>query len=248
LKKTRFAPTPSGFLHRGNQFNANFIWNWAKSEGAILRLRIDDIDQSRFRLAYLENVFSRLRDWGIQWQEGPLDATDFLQNHSQHLRLTRYSQALSAIREYTYACSCSRKETQQSEQLDGCPKRCREMALEWVPGQTALRAQLKQGNETWLRPDGEWESVEGAAFVLDPVVWTREGLPAYHWVSIIDDLDMGITDVWRGADLLVSTGIQRQLARLAGFHAFEQIRFGHHALITDEFGNKLSKSVLSQYQ
>jgi glutamyl/glutaminyl-tRNA synthetase len=83
---------------------------------------------------------------------------------------------------------------------------------------------------------------------MHPVVWTREGFPAYHWVSILDDIDHGISDVWRGADLLESTGIQRQLARMAGLDGFETIRFGHHALITDTEGRKLSKSVLSGNQ
>ena len=248
LKKTRFAPTPSGFLHRGNQFNARCVSDWAKSEDAILRLRIDDIDRSRFRHAYLEDVFSRLKEWGIQWQEGPLDPADFLKHHSQHLRLQRYSEALSESHEFVYACTCSRKDLQQAQNVEGCPNKCKEKALDWIPNQTALRVHLIQGTETWQRPDGGWESVERPALAPDPVVWTREGLPAYHWVSIVDDLDMGITDVWRGADLLESTGIQRQLARLAGFQSFDQIRFGHHELIADEFGNKLSKSVLSQNQ
>lgn len=244
MKKTRIAPTPSGFLHSGNRFNAEWIFQWAQLEGASIRLRIDDIDRRRFRNAYLEDIFLRLHEWGIEWHEGPKNGSEFLQVYSQHLRLERYRRALNLICRYTYACSCSRKDIEGNNWSKGCPRSCEEKNMEWVNGKSALRIRIPGGVETWIRPDNTQESIDLGMNPMHPVIWTREGFPAYHWVSILDDIDHGITDVWRGADLLESTGIQRQVARLAGFEEFELIQFGHHALVTDEEGRKLSKSIL----
>ncbi len=248
MKKTRIAPTPSGFLHKGNRFNAEWISNWAKLAGASIRLRIDDIDRSRFRNAYLEDIFERLKEWDIEWQEGPRNSHEFFQSHSQHYKLERYRRALGLFGGDSYVCSCSRKDIEGADWGKGCPRNCEENNMELSVGKTALRVRIPGGLEAWTRPDGTPESIDLGIHPMHPVVWTREGFPAYHWVSILDDIDHGISDVWRGADLLESTGIQRQLARMAGLDGFETIRFGHHALITDTEGRKLSKSVLSGNQ
>lgn len=248
LKKTRIAPTPSGFLHAGNRFNAEWISNWAKAEGASIRLRIDDIDRSRFRIPYLEHIFQSLKEWGIEWQEGPTNSHDFLLFHTQHKKVEHCRQALNGITRYSYACSCSRKDIERADWSKGCPGGCEMKNMDLKCGKTALRVRIPGGVEAWIRPDGTAESVDLGTHPRHPVVWTREGLPAYHWLSILEDIDHEITDVWRGNDLLESTGIQRQLARLAGWSAFEIIRFGHHALIADAEGRKLSKSVLSGNQ
>lgn len=248
MKKTRIAPTPSGFLHAGNRFNAEYICHWAKLEKASIRLRIDDIDRRRFRPAYLEDIFQCLQEWGIDWHEGPKNSQEFLSLFSQHSKVEKYRQALELLETHAYVCSCSRKDIEGADWSQGCPSDCTKKKMDLKQGKTALRVRIPGGTETWVRPDGTQESIDLGNHPMHPVVWTREGLPAYHWVSILDDLDHEITDVWRGADLLESTGIQRQLARLAGFTDFDAIRFGHHVLIADAEGKKLSKSVLSGSQ
>ena len=84
--------------------------------------------------------------------------------------------------------------------------------------------------------------VDVAEEIGDVVVWRRDDLPAYHLASIVEDRDLGVTDVVRGEDLRASTAVQVFLAPYLGADAFARARFVHHALVTDASGAKLSKS------
>jgi glutamyl-tRNA synthetase len=114
--RLRLAPTPSGFLHAGNQLN--FEWNakFARlhPEGRLL-LRIDDLDNARKRPEYVQNVFDTLQFMGIQPDEGPVDPLDFEQHWSQTLRMPLYHAALGQLREagHLFACGLSRSELAQ---------------------------------------------------------------------------------------------------------------------------------------
>lgn len=81
-----------------------------------------------------------------------------------------------------------------------------------------------------------------ASFGIYPVIRRRDGLPAYHIASVVDDVDFEITHVVRGADLLSSTAVQIQIARLLGLEIFEAVQFFHHPLLRGADGTKLSKS------
>ncbi|MEO8734552.1 MAG: glutamate--tRNA ligase family protein, partial [Flavobacteriales bacterium] len=89
--RTRIAPTPSGYLHAGNGAAFFATWKIARSIGAKLLLRIDDLDAERVRPEYVADVFETLRWCGIDWDEGPKNANDFSQHWSQHLRLAHYA-------------------------------------------------------------------------------------------------------------------------------------------------------------
>ena len=114
--KSRFAPTPSGYLHIGNGFNFVLTWLHARTRGGNILLRIDDLDKGRVRPEYVEDVFRTL-DWlGLDWDEGPFGPSDLERKWSQHLRLDRYRSAIDelAFREIAFACALSRVQIIQS--------------------------------------------------------------------------------------------------------------------------------------
>ena len=109
-RKFRIAPTPSGFLHRGNATNFLLTACRAACAGAVLRLRIDDLDQERVRREYVEDIFESLCWLGIHWQEGPANVDDQEKSYSQRYRIPRYEALLQQLKESgkVFACNCSR--------------------------------------------------------------------------------------------------------------------------------------------
>lgn len=216
--RSRLAPTPSGYLHWGNLYNFALTWGEVRAGGGALCLRIDDLDATRARTEYVEDIFRTLEWLGFDWDEGPEGPADFQRHHSQSLKLAEYRSWLA--RWPGYACACSRQDIQArtTSSYDGF---CRERALTLTPGQSAWRARSN-----------------------DVVLWRKDDLPAYHLVSLVEDIKMGINLVVRGEDLRESSDIQLQLAQALGEEAqvFRQARFVHHPLLRDATGNKLSKS------
>lgn len=223
---SRIAPTPSGFLHIGNAFNFLLTSTLVKQAGGSLRLRIDDLDTTRTRPEYLEDIFETLSWLGLSWDVGPKNVQDLLTHHSQTLRRSRYLEVLEDFLAsgWAYVCACSRKD------LETRPCSCREKRLPFKENSSRVRVDLSLEN----RPP------------LPVVLWRNEGIPAYQLVSLVDDLDHGVNLIVRGEDLIESTQIQRALAALLGTRQgadrFESIRFVHHRLLTGPDGNKLSKS------
>jgi len=224
--RLRLAPTPSGYLHAGNALN--FILNWlaARSQpDAKLFLRIDDLDADRKRPAYVTDIFESLHWLGLDWDEGPVNAWEFETNWSQTLRNAQYDKALEALRStgLVYACAKSRQDLAPFNGL---------YPLEFREQQLALDA-----------PNVAWRIMTPPDFSLpDFVVRRRDGVPAYQIASLVDDLSFGISHVVRGADLISSTIAQQWLAEQLGWTDFSNIQFLHHPLLTDETGQKLSKS------
>ena len=244
---TRFAPTPSGFLHRGNAYNALLCWMLARKSGGSLRLRIDDMDAARTRPEYVRDVFDSLAWLGLAWERGPQDPTELIQE-SQPLHVDRYEATLAALLETdrVYACTCSRAQL-RADAVDGIyPGTCRDCGLPLTHPDAAWRIRLdglpaESWNDGWLGPVSAWPSAEG-----DPIIRRRDGLPAYHICSLTDDARHGINLLVRGEDLLAATVVQRAIARLLSTHSrmadFLDADCVHHSLSTDEEGQKLSKS------
>lgn len=239
---TRFAPTPSGYLHRGNAANALLVSWLAHREGGQVALRIDDADAQRRRPEYVSDVFEVL-DWlGVDWQVGPRDAAELEESWSQSLRIDRYREALAAAGDLGapfYACTCTRSML-SGPATGGCPAGCRQAGRSPRVGETVIRLHIPPG--TLREVDGRM--VDVAATVGDVVVWRRDDLPAYHLTSIVDDEDLGITHVVRGRDLVESTAVQQVLAESCGLAVMARATVLHHALLTDSGGRKLSKSQL----
>lgn len=228
---TRFAPTPSGYLHIGNAVNAQLVaWLAAAHDGTVA-LRIDDMDAARCRPEYVEDVFEVLGWLGIDWQLGPRDPNDLDANHSLQRRTEYYRAELWAAAGRgleLYACRCSRSQL-GGPPTGGCPGGCRQASLEYVAGETALRAHVP---------------VHVCPEIGDAVLWRRDDLPAYHLASVVEDRDLGVTHVVRGDDLRASTAIQLFLAPYLDAVGLTRAHVLHHALLTDADGAKLSKSTL----
>lgn len=243
--RTRMAPTPSGYLHAGNAFNFLLTERFARSTGSGLFLRIDDLDEERVRMHYLEDIFSTLKWLDIQWDEGPTDAEDLVSRWSQHHRVSRYL-AMASLLEASgdlYPCDCSRsslagRSQRREEHL------CRNHPVDKPVMGSAMRLRIPVDCIVRIPLIGGGEEpVDLSATMQDPVILQREsGRPAYQLTSLIDDLDTRITYIIRGADLLPSTACQLYMAQRMGLVNYGRIRFHHHPLITGNDGKKLSKS------
>lgn len=226
--RTRFAPTPSGYLHLGNAVNAALVARWAEQEAGTVILRIDDIDTARSRPEYVDDIVGLL-DWlGI----------GVTGTHRQSDRLERYRDVIEAGSGAAfYACSCSRRDL-DAPAAGGCPGGCRTAGLPLRPGSTALRVVVPAG--TTVVVDGR--AVQVDATMGDFVVWRRDDLPAYQLASVVDDVDLGITHIVRGVDLRDSTAAQIFLADALGLSSFAGTAIVHHDLVAAPDGAKLSKS------
>jgi glutamyl-tRNA synthetase len=210
--RTRFAPTPSGFLHIGNCVNALLVSRLASTDGEVV-LRIDDADQLRYRSAYADDIFRTL-DWlEIRLDLGPRSTRELERDFSQTYRRANYLQAAHQAMDMGLAYAC------------GCPRGFTECFCDdgrvWTPGNDALRLKASHSG-------------------LGAVLWRRDDVPAYHLTSIVDDDDFEITHVVRGDDLQESTQIQSTIAAALLLTFPADVR--HHTLVLDERGAKLSKS------
>ena len=228
---TRFAPSPTGYLHLGHVVNAIYIWGVARALGGRVLLRVEDHDRVRSRPEYEDAILEDL-DWlGFEPDAG----LDPLVRQSETPWV--YEQALDRLRGSThvYACECSRRDI-GSERYDG---RCRMRGLEGGAGR-GIRVQLGLGAEEIE------DALLGRLMQVpaeqcgDLLARDRDGHWTYQFAVTVDDFRQDVTLVIRGADLVSSTGRQVLLARMLGRRNAPV--FVHHPLIHDVRGEKLSKS------
>jgi glutamyl/glutaminyl-tRNA synthetase len=235
-RRFRWAPTPSGPLHLGNLFSMLLTWLDARVAGGEVLLRIDDLDSTRARPEFVQEIFRVVESLGLDWQLGPRSFEDFetgfSQKRSQGFYAAAFEEALACAPELFFACSCSRKDLSADLVYPGT---CRSRGLPLV----------SDGTVTW-RVRSELLP-ESARALGDVVLFRKERLFAYQWVSLQEDLRWKVTDIHRGEDLRSSTELQLGLAfalssrGLHQYDAFSRVRFIHHPLILDG-EKKLSKS------
>src|SRR5690554_2173618 len=131
FKKTRIAPTPSGYLHLGNVLSFAITAVLAKQSGARVMLRIDDLDRARVRPAYLADIFDTLTYLNIPWDEGPADYAAYESTYSQVHRLELYFDALARLRGQgaVFACDCSRGMLLRNHPAGAYTGRCKQRGL-----------------------------------------------------------------------------------------------------------------------
>ncbi|MEJ8801182.1 glutamate--tRNA ligase family protein [Pontibacter sp. H249] len=243
--KTRIAPTPSGYLHLGNAMSFAITWALArKSQGTVV-LRIDDIDNTRFRPEYLQDIFDTLDFMGIDYDEGPRTPLEFEQHYSQHLRLPQYEDLLNLLAEKNrvYACPCSRSQIAAVSPEGLYPRTCRDVQLPLEAPEAAWRVRIPDDTVIGFRDQLLGNCAVALALEMpDFVVRRKDRIPSYQIVSLCDDLQTGINLVVRGEDLMLSTAAQLFLAEQVGATAFTNAQFVHHPIILTSEGNKLSKS------
>lgn len=242
--KSRFAPSPTGFLHLGHVVNAIYVWGLARSLGARVLLRIEDHDRIRSRPRFEDAILDDLAWLGF----APDDGLRPLRRQSDHD--TAYARALEALQasHHVFACDCSRREIARltaSAGQDGerYPGRCRHRRLrpgdEWPRGM-GIRVVLDDEPERFADLALGDVVQTPATQCGDLLLRDRDGHWTYQFAVTVDDSNDGIDLVIRGVDLLSSTGRQIKLARMLGRD--QSPHFFHHPLILKPGGEKLSKA------
>jgi glutamyl/glutaminyl-tRNA synthetase len=235
-KKTRFAPTPSGFLHLGNILSFSITASLADETGAMILLRIDDLDRERAETKYIDDIFDSLHFMKIAWDEGPRNTDEFEKEYSQLHRMDKYRQALQRLRDNNeiYACTCSRARVLTDSPDGSYPGTCRDKGIPLDTENVCWR--LRTTNQRGRPAENLPTSMQ------DFIVRKKDGFPAYQLTSVIDDLYYGVDLIVRGEDLRDSTLAQQFLAAVLKEDRFREISFYHHALLLDPAGKKLSKT------
>jgi glutamyl/glutaminyl-tRNA synthetase len=251
MYRGRLAPSPTGFLHTGH---ARTFWTAqqrAEAAAGALVLRVEDLDAQRSRKEFADAMMEDLRWFGFRWQEGP-DCGGQFGPYAQSRRFELYRTALEKLRAagWIYPCHCTRQDVLQALQAPHAgeeepiyPGTCRP-----EPGTIFPARDSKPANWRFRVPDGESLCFEDGFFGSqqfqagrdfgDFVVWRHDDAPSYQLAVVVDDAAMKITEIVRGADLLLSTARQLLLFRALGL---EPPAFCHCPLVTDESGARLAK-------
>jgi glutamyl/glutaminyl-tRNA synthetase len=237
-ERCRFAPTTSGPAHPGTLLAALLCWLDARSRGARLSLRLEDIDSTRCTPESADDMRSALEWFGLDWDEISL----------QSLNRSSHEAALDELAErgLLYPCACSRSEIKRSGEraADGGWRysgSCRNRPLPkggWRSVQETLRLRLTSERVEPRDEAGVDLAQDPAAEMGDPVLLGRSGSIAYHLASVVDDGRQQITRVVRGRDLAASTAIHVTLQRLL---ELSTPVYRHHFLLLEESGGKLAK-------
>ena len=234
----RFAPSPTGAMHRGNLRTALLGWLEARLRGGEWLLRIDDLDTPRNRSWAEEALLADLLWLGLAWDGPPVR-----QSHRRGL----YGSVLSALRHggVLYPCRCSRRMLADISAPHGplsvYPGFCRQAPRLWGCQQGRLpswRLGLPPGRILWRERFSRPGSLDAPSQVGDTVLRRADGVIAYHLATAVDELALGISDVLRGEDLWSSTG--PQVAVMAALGWTPPV-YGHAPLWRDGAGQRLSK-------
>jgi len=250
--RTRFAPSPTGYLHVGNARTAIFNWLYTRHGGGTFILRIEDTDQERSRPEYEAAIQRELRWLGLDWDEGVVAGGHGPYRQSERHAQGIYRDALERLRATgdVYPCFCDMEQLRADRDASlraGKPPRysgrCRA-----IPAQEARR-RSESGEPAVLRfriPEGSIrfdDLLRGSIQVDleqvgDPVVFRSDGWPTYNFAVVVDDISMEITDVIRGEDHISNTPRQLLLYRALGA---EPPRFAHLPLVLGPDHAPLSK-------
>ena len=239
---TRFAPSPTGYIHVGNLRTALMNYLIAAKAGGTFILRIDDTDPERSKQEYVDAIKYDLEWLGLHW-----DRTE-----RQSERLDRYAEAADRLRAmgrfYEAFETPTELDLKRKKQLNmGKPPVYDRAALS-LPDEQKERLRAERGNGVWrfkLNQERiEWrDGILGdisidAASVSDPVLIRGDGQVLYTLASVVDDVEMGVTDVVRGSDHVTNTATQIQIIEALGA---TPPSFAHHSLLTGPTGEALSK-------
>ena len=247
---TRFAPSPTGYLHLGHVRSAFEGWRAARGAGGRFLLRIEDIDPTRCRPEFEAAIIEDLRWLGLDW-DGPV------RRQSEHLDDYRAALARLEALGLLYPCFCTRREIQaeiaraggapQGELAATYPGTCRGLsaAEREARARAAFDYALRLDVAAALARSGplDWHEhgtrIEADAATLGDVVLARKEVPtSYHLAVTVDDALQGVTLVTRGVDLFAATHIHRLLQALL---RLPTPRYRHHPLLLDASGRRLAK-------
>ena len=249
--KTRFAPSPTGYLHEGHLLSALFVWAAAQKWDLSVHLRIEDHDQERSRPEHIAAIREDLQWLGFKWQSESLQSDHF----------DRFEKNLKNLeaQNLVYPCYCSRKELEEQNPKNEFGEiiyqgKCKGGSLPLV--RTASLSTPSSGGSPRNAPHAlrikipdkviNWHDLRLGDFAENPKlqcgdfpIRDRIGQWTYQFAVCADDIEEGITHVIRGEDIRNSTARQIALMELMG--RTEPPKYLHHPLIVDTAGKKLSK-------
>ena len=242
----RYAPSPTGEMHLGNVLAALLSWLSARQQGGMWKLRIEDLDPQRSRQEYADRLMRDLEWLGLTWDGEVV---------YQSQRTAIYEQYLQQLHALTYPCTCTRNEilaAQAPHESDGrvvYPGTCRpngvesqkskvESLITSVDRPAAIRLMVPDEMIEYEDRVYGHQSVNLATHCGDFILRRSDGVFAYQLAVVVDDAEMGVTEVVRGRDLLLSAAQQIYLYRLLGK---DVPAYSHHPLIVNSRGQRLCK-------
>ena len=235
--KTRFAPSPTGYLHVGGARTALFSWLHARKHGGKYVLRIEDTDLQRSTTESINAILEAMTWLGLEYDEGPFYQTK---------RFDRYNEIIDELldKDLAYRCSCSkerldalREEQMRRKQKPRYDGHCRGTSID--TGKPHVIRFHNPAEGTVIIDDQVRGRIVFQNDELDDLIIRRsDGSPTYNLTVVVDDLDMGITDVIRGDDHVNNTPRQINILRALGK---EPPRYAHVPMILGDDGSRLSK-------
>lgn len=235
---TRFAPSPTGFLHVGSARTALYCWLWAKHHVGKFILRIEDTDKERSTDEAVEVILDGLKWLGLEWDEGPI---------FQSKREARYKEVIEQLLAsgHAYKCYCSkerleelRADQMQAKQKPKYDGKCRNGSASDPSTPYVIRFKTPQSGSVVFR-DLIKNKIEFSNQELDDLVLARQdGSPTYNLTVVVDDYDMGITHVLRGDDHINNTPRQIHIFQALGATPPE---YAHMPMLLGPDGKKYSK-------
>ena len=250
--RTRFAPSPTGFMHLGNLRSALYTYLYAKRHGGSFILRIEDTDQSRYVEGAVDVIYNTLRDIGMQWDEGPDVGGDYgpyVQSQRKDMYLPYAKQLVEAGK--AYYCFCTKEELDSrrgAAEAEGAvwkyDKHCASLSREEVQRRLAagepyvIRQNVPTAGEASFDDVIYGHIAVDCAELDDMILIKADGMPTYNFANVVDDHTMGITHVMRGNEYLASTPKYNLLYEAFGW---EKPVYIHMTPIMRDAQHKLSK-------
>ena len=244
--RTRFAPSPTGYMHVGNLRTALYTWLIARNQGGTFILRIEDTDQGRLVEGATDVIYRTMAECGLNHDEGP-DVGGPVAPYIQSQRRDTYGHYARLLVEKggAYYCFCEKAESEEdSGEFDRAADPCRDMPLDEAmkrveAGEPYVIRQKIPAEGTTTFHDAIFGDITVENSTLDDqVLLKRDGLPTYNFANVIDDHLMGITHVVRGSEYLSSAPKYNLL-----YHAFgwEVPTYVHCSPVMRDAQNKMSK-------
>jgi glutamyl-tRNA synthetase len=248
MTRTRFAPSPTGYMHIGNLRTALYAYLIAKSQEGSFILRIEDTDQDRYVEGAVDIILSSLEKAGLAYDEGPGVGGDY-GPYIQSQRKSGYMDYAKRLIEsgHAYYCFCTKERLEKLKSEEGAYRydgHCATLSEEEVASKLAsgipyvIRQRMPREGVTVFTDAVYGEISVDNAELEDQILIKSDGMPTYNFANVIDDHLMGITHVLRGSEYLSSTPKYSLLYQAFGW---EEPIYVHLPLITKEGGKKLSK-------
>ena len=244
--RTRFAPSPTGYMHVGNLRTALYTWLIARNQGGKFLLRIEDTDQGRLVEGAVDVIYKTLRQCGLTWDEGP-DIGGPVGPYIQTERRAFYGEYAKLLveRGHAYYCFCEKAESEEdSGNFDRGDDPCRDLPLEEALARVAagepyvIRQRIPHEGQTTFHDVVFGDITVDNDTLDDQVLMKRDGLPTYNFANVVDDHLMGITHVVRGSEYLSSAPKYNLLYE--GF-GWEIPTYVHCSAVMRDAQNKMSK-------